>query len=108
MSVSAADIEFALELFARLGDISSRKMMGGLMMYCDGQVFALLSSDGTVYLKASGAFADELAAAGARLFSMVNKAGKTHTMGYWTLPEPALDDPEEACIWARKALDQLT
>jgi DNA transformation protein and related proteins len=108
MSVSKADIEFALDLFAPLGGISSRKMMGGLMIYSHGQVFALLGSSGTLYLKASGGFADELATHGARLFSMVNKDGKTHTMGYWTLPEPALDDPEEACDWARKALDQLT
>ena len=28
-------------------------------------------------------------------------------MGYWTLPEAALDDPEAACDWARRALDAL-
>jgi DNA transformation protein len=25
-------------------------------------------------------------------------------MGYWRLPESALDDPEEAVMWGRKAL----
>ncbi len=106
MSVSDADIAFALELFAPLGGISSRKMFGGLMIYRDGRNFALLNSEGTLFLKAKGALADDLAAEGARLFSMVNKHGKTHTMGYLTLPDAALDDPETACDWAKRALGQ--
>lgn len=27
------------------------------------------------------------------------------SMGYWTLPETALDDPDEAVVWARRALE---
>ena len=26
------------------------------------------------------------------------------SMGYWTLPEMALDDPDEAVAWARRSL----
>lgn len=107
MSVSEADIAFALDLFAPLGGVTSRKMFGGLMLYRDGAAFALLSSQGTIHLKASGDFAQTLKAEGARLFSMVNKQGKSHSMGYWTLPEAALDDPEAACGWALQALQHL-
>jgi len=35
---------------------------------------------------------------------MTRKDGSVASMGYWTLPDGALDDPEEACHWARKAL----
>ncbi len=108
MSVSDADIAFATELFAPLGALSSRKMMGGLTIYCAGQIFALVDSQGQIFLKAKDAFAQELAETGARQFSSLNKDGKTTSMGYWTLPDAALDDPELACKWARKALDQLT
>ena len=99
MSVSDADIQFALELFEGLGPLTTRKMMGGLSIYSEGQIFAILDNEGRVFLKAKGDFADKLAAAGARKFSMNGK-----TMGYWTLPEAALDDPGLACDWARKAL----
>lgn len=107
MSVSDADIAFALDLFAPLGAITSRKMFGGMTIYHQGQIFALLSSQGEIYLKATGKFADEMATTGARPFSMSSKDGKTHSMGYWTLPEAALDDPDLACDWARRALAEL-
>ena len=28
-------------------------------------------------------------------------------MGYWALPDSALDDAAEACGWARRALDEV-
>lgn len=103
MSVSESDIAFVRELFAGLGGLSHRKMMGGLSLYSEGQIFAILSSSGRVYLKASGAFAEEMAAAGAVKFEMEDGRG----MNYWTLPEDALDDPDLACDWARRALAAL-
>ena len=30
--------------------------------------------------------------------------GEQVEMGYWRLPDSALDDPDEAVIWGRKAL----
>ncbi|MGB5558001.1 MAG: TfoX/Sxy family protein [Paracoccaceae bacterium] len=102
MSVSDAGIQFALELFEGLGPLTTRKMMGGLCLYSEGQIFAILSSQGRLFLKAKGDFARALTARGAVQFGMEGK-----TMGYWTLPEAALDDPELACDWARKALAAL-
>ena len=99
MSVSDADISFALELFEGLGPLTTRKMMGGLCLYSEGQIFGILDSDATVFLKAKGDFARELAASGGRQFGMDGK-----TMGYWTLPEAALEEPELACDWAKRAL----
>ena len=103
MSISDSDIAFALELFAPLGTLTTRKMMGGLCLYSDGQIFAILDSEGTVFLKAKGEFATGLAAEGSRQFDD-QSGGK---MGYWTLPEAALDDPEAASDWARQALSHL-
>ncbi|MEB8386095.1 TfoX/Sxy family protein [Rhodobacteraceae bacterium KMM 6894] len=105
MSVSAEQIAQARDLFAPLGTITHRKMMGGATFYADGAIFAILDSDGTVFLKADGAFADQMADAGALKFSMTRKDGTISTMGYWTLPDAALDDPDTACDWARHALD---
>lgn len=103
MSVTNADIAFALELFAPLGEITHRRMMGGLAIYHAGQIFASLDSEGRIYLKAKGDFAAEMAAEGAEQFV----AGPGKTMGYWTVPEAALDDPDTACTWAKRALSAL-
>jgi len=104
MAVSAEQKSFMYELFDGVGPITSRAMMGGMTFYSGGDVFAILSSDGQIYIKAKGALADEMAEAGATIFSMTRKDGTEASMGYWTLPDAALDDPEEACMWARKAL----
>ncbi|MBU2936267.1 MULTISPECIES: TfoX/Sxy family protein [Pacificibacter] len=102
MSITPSMITFAEELFAQLGMISTRKMMGGLAIYCDGVIFASLDRDGTVYLKAKGDFADSLASAGATRFQTPRGP-----MGYWTLPNAALDDANLACNWGQKALAAL-
>lgn len=102
MSVSESDIEFAMELFAPLGELTNRKMMGGLTIYHAGQVFAIVSGNGEIFLKAKGDFAGRMSDAGARQFGSDGK-----TMGYWTIPEAALDDPDIACDWARQALANI-
>lgn len=100
MSVSNADIVFATDLFSSLGVLTTRKMMGGLCLYLDGRIFAIMSADGHLYLKAAGDFADTLAASGSEKFTVADG----RTMGYWSLPDEALDDPDGACDWARRAL----
>ncbi|WP_066701506.1 TfoX/Sxy family protein [Celeribacter ethanolicus] len=103
MSITDEDIAFIYDLFGPLGALSHRKMMGGLSIYSEGQIFAILSADGRVYLKVAGAFADALAAEDCEKFEVENGRG----MNYWTLPETALDDPDLACNWARRAIDAL-
>lgn len=103
MAVSDEDIAFVHELYAPLGTITHRKMMGGLSIYCDGQIFAILSADGQHYLKAQGNLANALAAEGSHKFTM----GDGRSMHYWTLPDAALDDPDLAADWGRRALAEL-
>ena len=98
MSVSDADIAFATDLLSPLGALSTRKMFGGLGIYRDGQIFALLSSAGQLYLKAQGEVANAMQAQGSTQF---------HNMPYWSLPDAALDDPEVAVDWARRSIASL-
>ncbi len=104
MSVSDADVAHVLELFAPLGDVTGRKMMGGLAIYCAGDIFAMLSRQGQLYLKARGDLAAEMAAGGAVQFG----ADHGREMPYWTMPDAALEDPDLAGDWARRALAALT
>lgn len=103
MAVSRETQAFVLELFDGLPDVTARAMMGGLAIYSRGRIFALVAFGEQIFLKAKGAFAEQLAAEGSEQFAY-DRAGKLARMGYWTLPGDALDDPDLACDWARRAL----
>lgn len=108
MSVSSEDIAHAVELFSALGDITTRKMMGGLCLYHKGTIFALLMSDGQLYLKGAGPFQQVLEDEGCTRWSYQREGRDSPTyMPYWTMPDAAMDDPEDAAHWARRALDHL-
>lgn len=103
MSLDAA-IAQARELFDGLGNVSHRKMFGGAGLYCDGLIFALIV-DEEIMLKATGGFAEELNAQGAHPFTYARGKHKPTQMPYWSLPDSALDDPDEAVELARRALE---
>ena len=107
MSVSESEIAFALELFEGLGPLTTRKMMGGLCLYLDGVIFAILHSDGSLWLKGAGRFAERMSAEGWERWTYTRPGQTPVAMPYWRLPAAALDDPDEACNLARGALDAL-
>lgn len=109
MSLGPADIAFATELFQAIPNVTTRRMFGGLGIYSDGVIFALMRSDAQVLIKAQdGPFADELAEMGCEKWTYTRKNGKDSSMPYWTLPESALDDPDVAGDLARRSLAALT
>lgn len=108
MSVSDEDIAHVKDIFSELGAIQTRKMMGGLAIYFDGTIFALLHSSGQIYLKGAGSFVKELEEMGASRWSYTKKGSdKLVYMPYWSLPDSALDDPREAASLARSALAEI-
>jgi DNA transformation protein len=108
MSVSEADIAFAKELFSDLPNLTSRKMMGGMCLYSEGTIFALLHSDGQIYIKGVGAFIDVLEDMGLTRWTYQREnSDKVTAMPYWKMPEDALDNPDDAAALARRALEHL-
>lgn len=104
MAVSDADIEFVCDLFSGAGRITTRKMMGGLSIYCDGDIFAIQTGEGRLMLRATADLADDLAELGGAQFRYERKDGRASTMRYWDLPGDSLDDPDLAADWARRSL----
>lgn len=98
---------FVTELLEGLGPVSIRRMFGGAGVYADAVMFALIDED-VLYIKTDEALKAELAAAGSTPFVYTPnhgaRAGQPMDMGYWRMPEAALDEPDEAVMWARKAL----
>ena len=107
MAVSAEEIAFATDLFAGLGDITTRRMMGGLCLYHQGTIFAIAHGDMGLMIKGAGAFADRLDAMGCTRWTYSRDGAKQVAMPYWSLPDSAQDDPAEAVALAREALRHL-
>ncbi|OQW62065.1 MAG: hypothetical protein A4S17_08465 [Proteobacteria bacterium HN_bin10] len=99
--------DFVKELFASLGPVQIKRMFGGAGGYADGVMFLLLADD-AIYLKADDALKAELREVGCGPFvwepQSGPRAGEKVDLGYWRLPDSAMDDPDEAAIWGRKAL----
>jgi DNA transformation protein and related proteins len=99
--------EYVKELFAGLGPVQIKRMFGGAGGYADGVMFLLLDND-TIHIKVDDALKVELREEGSGPFEWKPqkgpRAGETIDLGYWRLPESALDDPDEAAVWGRKAL----
>jgi DNA transformation protein len=94
---------FVEELFAGLGPVRTRRMFGCAGIYAGEVMFGLIDED-TIYLKADEALRAELAAEGSAAWVYSRAKGSWEDSSYWRLPEAALDDPDEAAGWARKAL----
>jgi DNA transformation protein len=97
------DDERIRELFDGLGPVSIRRMFSGKGIYHDGVIFALFLR-GELMLKGDEEVAAEYEEAGGRRWTYRNsRHGREVAMPYWTVPESALDDPDEMAMWARKA-----
>jgi len=90
------------ELFAPLGNVVFRRMFGGLGIFKDRLMFALVAED-VLYMKADDATTSAYAAEGSGPFVYAGMRGKAMPMPYWRIPERLFDEPEEFAEWAHKA-----
>ena len=99
--------DYVKELFAGMGRVEIKRMFGGAGGYCDGLMFLLLADD-TIHIKADDALKAELREEGSGPFVWEPQSGPRKgekvDLGYWRLPDAALDDPDLAAEWGRKAL----
>lgn len=97
------DADEIADIFAAFGPVRVKRLFGGQGIYADGVMFALVMR-GEIYLKTDPFLAERLEAEGAKPF-VYQGSGRTVTVGYWTLPDGRLDDPEAVAEVARVALD---
>lgn len=103
MALSAEFAEHLRDLFRALGPVQTRRMFGGAGVYLDNAMFALVVND-TLYMKADPELAKAYAAAGSVPFSYDTSGGARTIPGLMSLPDSAIDDPDEALDWARRSL----
>lgn len=106
--LSQQTIDLALELFNDVGPMTTRKMFGGMGIYSDGQIFAIIMSDETIMLKGQGAMMEKFDDLGMERWTYTRKNSDTiSAMPYWALNDDMLDDPERASALAREAIGYL-
>jgi DNA transformation protein len=98
------DPERIRDLFSSFRPVTVRRMFGGAGIYADGVMFALLSSGGTIYLKADEANEPDFVRENLPPFAPVMKNGKHAVMPYRQMPDRLYDDPDELAQWAERAL----
>lgn len=98
------DREFLEELFEPVGRVVFRRMFGGLGLFRDGLMFALVAGE-TLYLKADEATQPDFAAEGSEPFSYPTRTGQRTITSYWRLPERLFDEPDELQLWAKKSVE---
>lgn len=99
------DNDLIRDMFESLGEVTIKRMFGGKGIYHQGRILAL-EVDGDILLKADTVSAPAFSEAGARQWVYVGKARSGPVaMPYWSIPETALDDPDDLAIWVRLAWD---
>ena len=96
------DAETLQELFAEFGPVSIRRMFGGMGVFADGLMIALVSR-GVIYLKADAETIPVFEQEGQAPFSYATKNGEHKLTSYWRMPDRLYDDTEELARWARDA-----
>jgi len=90
-------IDFLLEQFEPLGDVTVRAMFGGHGLYCDSVFFALVSNN-AVFLKADDANRGEFEARHLKPFRPYE--GRDEVMSYYEAPAEMFEDADALKHWA--------
>jgi len=89
------------DMFVSLGEVAIKRMFGGKGIYHQGKILALEFS-GDILLKADAQSAPAFADAGASQWIYAGK-NKPVAMPYWSIPDAALDDPDDMAKWVALA-----
>ncbi len=92
------------EMFEGLGPVTIRRMFGGKGIYHQGLIIALDLRD-EILLKADETSAPAFKAAGSFQWSYEGRKGKPVLMPYWSIPDAALDEPDELRNWVTMAFE---
>ena len=92
---------FVLDQLSELGAVSSRKMFGGIGLYCDAVFFGIIARD-ALYLKVDDTTRRRYEEAGMAAFQPYgDRPGK---MGYYAVPVGVLESAMELTLWAKEAV----
>ncbi len=89
---------------AELGPVRTRAMFGAQGVYVDGLFLAIVNR-GELFLKVDEHSRARFEAAGCTPFTYQTRDGREMSMGYYRVPEEALESPPLMRPWARLAFE---
>jgi DNA transformation protein len=96
------DAEALRELFQQFGPVDVRRMFGGMGVFADGLMIALVAR-GEIHLKADSETIPSFEQEGLAPFSYATRNGERVLTSYWRMPGRLYDDADELARWARDA-----
>jgi len=102
MTVSAYYLQYVLDQLQALGDVSSRRMFGGVGLYSDELFFGLIAED-TLYLRVDDSNRGDYTARGATPFRPYPDRPQL-SMSYYEAPPDVLEDARQLAEWARRSV----
>ena len=96
------DADTIREIFADVLPVRVRRLFGGHGIY-DGDLIFAIQAGGEIYLKTSDATRQRFVEAGSEPF-VYRQRSQPRDLGYWKLPEAALDEPDVLRHWVELAL----
>ena len=101
MAVSQGFTDYVIEQLEGCGVISTKRMFGGVGIYCGEVFFALIDND-ILYLKVDDSTREDFTRAGSEPFRPYGD--DRDKMQYYSVPVSVLEDADELCAWGRKAI----
>jgi DNA transformation protein len=103
MATDTGLVAWVEEALAPMGSLTRRAMMGGMTIYLDGTIFAIVADD-QLWFKADAASDAEWDEAGCPRFTYQMGEGREGSMNYRRAPDGVYDDAEEMRAWAMIAV----
>lgn len=100
MAVSQEYIEYIVDQLSAFGHVTAKKMFGGVGIFFDGLMFALIGH-GDLYFKVDDENRMDFEEAGMGPFKPY--PDRDETMQYYQVPADIVEDREELSRWADKA-----
>ena len=101
MSVSDGYRTYIVEQLAALPALSTRRMFGGVGLYCDEWFFALIDDD-VLFFKADDTNRSDYTSRGMQAFM---PAPGQASFGYFQVPIEVIEEAEDLTRWARRSVE---
>ncbi|HEY9183568.1 MAG TPA: TfoX/Sxy family protein [Gammaproteobacteria bacterium] len=95
--------DFVLDQLARVPELRSKRMFGGIGLYSGDRFFGIVAAD-ELFFKVDDSNRAAYEAVGSEPFRPLADPKRPVSMSYWRVPIEVLEDPAELVEWARTAI----
>jgi len=96
MAASVEFCEYVLDLLNPIYAVRERKMFGGLGIFIEEGMFALITSEDVLYFKVDESNRVDYEEAGMAQFG---------NMPYYQVPDEVMESPDQMRLWMEKSMD---